>query len=73
MHFNVAFSRKLIEAIEFYRISDRTLLLGQGDLRSIHRYERGKQIMREAVGLLENPPKILSLACLDETKKAVNY
>ena len=36
-------------------------LLGHSDLRSIHRYQRGKEIMREAVTLLENPAKILPL------------
>ncbi len=29
--------------------------------------------MREAVGLLENPAKILPLAYKGKTKKAVNY
>lgn len=48
-------------------------LLGHSDLRSVHRYERGKEIMREAVGLLEKPAKILPLAHKEETKKAVNY
>lgn len=47
-------------------------LLGHGDLRSVHRYERGKEIMREAVGLLEKPAKILPLARIKETNKAVN-
>jgi integrase len=27
-------------------------LLGHGDLQSVYRYERGKEIMRQAVGLL---------------------
>ena len=40
-------------------------LLGHTDLRSVHRYERGKEIMREAVELLENPTKILPLAHFD--------
>jgi hypothetical protein len=48
-------------------------LLGHGDLRSVHRHERGKEIMREAVGLLENPAKILPLARKGKTKKAVTY
>ena len=48
-------------------------LLGHGDLRSIHRYQRGTEIMREAVGLLEKPAKILPLARKSENKKAVNY
>lgn len=48
-------------------------LLGHSDSRSVHRYERGKEIMREAVGLLENPAKILPLARKSKTKKAVNY
>jgi integrase len=48
-------------------------LLGHSDLRSVHRYERGKEIMREAVEILENPAKILPLARNEETKKAVNY
>jgi len=48
-------------------------LLGHADLRSVHRYERGKEIMREAVGLLEKPAKILPLARKTENKKAVNY
>jgi hypothetical protein len=47
-------------------------LLGHGDLRSIHTYER-KEIMREAVEILENPVKILPLARIEETKKAVSY
>ncbi len=47
-------------------------LLGHNDLRSVHRYERGKEIMREAVGLLEKPAKILPLARKNENKKAVN-
>jgi len=38
-----------------------------------YRHEREKEIMRAAVGLLENPAKILLLARKDETKKAVNY
>jgi integrase len=48
-------------------------LLGHGDLRSIHRYQRGTEIMREAVGLLENPAKILPLARKSENQKAVSY
>jgi hypothetical protein len=48
-------------------------LLGHGDLRSIHPYQRGTKIMREAVGLLEKPAKILPLARESENKKAVNY
>ena len=40
-------------------------LLGHTDLRSVHRYERGKEIMREAVELLDNPTKILPLAHFD--------
>jgi integrase len=48
-------------------------LLGHRDLRSVHRHERGKEIMREAVGLLEKPTKILPLARKSENKKAVNY
>jgi len=48
-------------------------LLGHTDNRSVHRYERGKVIMREAVELLEKPAKILPLARKSETKKAVNY
>ena len=47
-------------------------LLGHGDLRSVHRYERGKEIMREAVGLLEKPAKILPLTRIMKTKKAIN-
>jgi hypothetical protein len=39
-------------------------LLGHGDHRSVHRYKRGKDILREAVKALENqkPAKILPLA-----------
>ena len=43
-------------------------LLDNGDLRSVHRYERGKEIMREAVGLLEKPAKIPPLARKSESK-----
>ncbi len=46
-------------------------LLGHNDLRSVHRYERGKEIMRQAVGLLEKPAKILPLAHKGKTNKAV--
>jgi hypothetical protein len=48
-------------------------LLGHGDLRSVHRYERGKEIMREAVGLLEKPAKILPIARKSENQKVVSY
>ena len=48
-------------------------LLGHSDLRSVHRYERGKQIMREAVELLENPTKILPLPHNDKNKTPVTY
>ncbi|HEY8558901.1 MAG TPA: hypothetical protein VIL74_00755 [Pyrinomonadaceae bacterium] len=39
-------------------------LLGHGDHRSVHRYKRGKSILREAVTVLEkqNRAKILPLA-----------
>ncbi len=44
-----------------YSSSVNAKLLGQGDLRSVHRYERGTEILRMAVLQLENtnPTKIL--------------
>lgn len=44
-----------------YNDSTVAKLLGHGDNRSVHRYKRGKDIMREAVTSLENrkPAKIL--------------
>ncbi len=44
-----------------YSSSVKAKLLGHGDLRSVHRYERGSAILREAVEHLEkaNPTKIL--------------
>jgi len=44
-------------------------LLGHNDLRSVHRYERGKEIMREAVGLLENLPKSYQLHTKPKIRK----
>jgi integrase len=40
-------------------------LLGHGDLRSVHRYERGTRILRDAVEALPNtnPAKILPITC----------
>jgi integrase len=54
-------------------ITGTARLLGYGDLRSVHSYERGQEIMREAVELLEKPVKILPLTRTDETKNTVNY
>lgn len=48
-------------------------LLGHSDLRSVHRYERGKEIMRKAVELLEKPAKILPLARKNKNGNTVNY
>jgi integrase len=47
-----------------YNDSTIAKLLGHGDHRSVHRYKRGKSILREAVNALEkqNPSKILPLA-----------
>jgi hypothetical protein len=44
-----------------YSSSVKAKLLGHGDLRSVHRYERGSKILRKAVLDLENnnPAKIL--------------
>lgn len=44
-----------------YNDSNVAKLLGHGDLRSVHRYKRGKDILREAVKSLETrkPAKIL--------------
>jgi integrase len=44
-----------------YSSSVKAKLLGHGDLRSVHRYERGSKILRDAVLELEkkNPSKIL--------------
>lgn len=46
-----------------YNESTVAKLLGHGDLRSVHRYKRGKDILREAVASLENqkPARILPL------------
>ncbi len=37
-----------------YNSSVKVRLLGHGDLRSVHRYERGTKILRESVLHLEN-------------------
>jgi len=47
--------------------------LGHGDLRSVHQYQLGTEIMREVVKILEKPAKILALARKRETKEVVNY
>lgn len=50
-----------------YNDSTVAKLLGHGDLRSVHRYKRGKDILREAVSNLEKqkPAKILPLGAKD--------
>jgi integrase len=50
-------------------------LLGHTDNRSVHRYERVSNILKEAVSNLENTnrAKIVPLIQRNETKKAVNY
>lgn len=49
-------------------------LLGHGDMRSVHRYERAKDILREAVGRLENSnrAKIVPLVQKEEAARAIN-
>ncbi|MEZ5428327.1 MAG: tyrosine-type recombinase/integrase [Pyrinomonadaceae bacterium] len=50
-------------------------LLGHTDLRSVHRYKRGKSILREAVCELEKKrsAKILPISQKDKKQIAVNY
>lgn len=58
-----------------YSSSVKAKLLGHTDLRSVHRYERGKDILREAVESLPqgvNPAKILPLNSKETNKIAVN-
>jgi integrase/recombinase XerD len=57
-----------------YNDSTVAKLLGHSDLRSVHRYKRGKNILREAVEALEsrNPAKILPLAKKEKAPTAVS-
>lgn len=57
-----------------YNDSTVAKLLGHGDLRSVHRYKRGKDILREAVNDLEKrkPAKILPLGVKEIKQVAVN-
>lgn len=62
--------------LEEMNFNDSTVakLLGHSDLRSIHRYRRGKDILRDAVEALDsaNPAKILPTAEIKAFKKAGN-
>ena len=57
-----------------YNDSTVAKLLGHSDLRSVHRYKRGKDILREAVNNLEKrkPAKILPLGLKENKQVAVN-
>jgi len=57
-----------------YNDSTIAKLLGHGDHRSVHRYKRAKNILREAVESLENkkPAKILPLAANGNQQIAVS-
>ncbi len=57
-----------------YNDSTIAKLLGHGDHRSVHRYKRGTDILREAVNSLEkqNPAKILPLVANGNQQVAVN-
>ena len=49
-------------------------LLGHGDMRSVHRYERGKDILREAVERFDKPnrARIVPLVRKEKAANAVN-
>ncbi len=57
-----------------YNDSTVAKLLGHGDQRSVHRYKRGKNILRDAVNSLENqkPAKILPLGTKEIKQVSVN-
>ncbi|MEP6904244.1 MAG: tyrosine-type recombinase/integrase [Actinomycetota bacterium] len=57
-----------------YNDSTITKLLGHRDNRSVHRYKRGKDILREAVNSLEkqNPAKILPLPAKENQQVAAS-